>query len=277
MLSVAAAGTGDRTMQPKARRRVTEEEFRSLFKRGRPVRIATIAGLLDVGRASVSRLMRRHRTRTSINRDAAFCVLPEMCRFDAAGFCQLNGMLFFRNGTQADALVRCVTESEAGMTLPEINAFLNAKAAMQMLHLVRDRRLQRRSEDGQFVYFAADAARAAAQSARRQATVAAALIPTPAVSPEELLARESRDNLELLAKVLLLCLRHPGFSAKSVALSLARRGEQVCTAQVRDLFARFDLGKKTPDPAADTRCAGWRGGTGHTRLTARGGTGAGPE
>ena len=132
------------------------------------------------------------------------------------------------------------------MTLAEINAFLKAKAATQMLRLVRDGLLRReKAKAGQFVYFAADAVKAAAQkSRRRQAGPPAAGIAASTAPPEEQLARESRECLELLVKVLLVCLRHPGFSAKSVALALARRGEKVCTAQVRELSARFDFGKK---------------------------------
>jgi hypothetical protein len=59
------------------------------------------------------------------------------------------------------------------------------------------------------------------------------------------LAHESRENLELLVKVLLTCLRHPAFSAKAVALSLIRRGEKTCTAQVAELLRRFGAGGKT--------------------------------
>ena len=231
-------------MQHKPRRRISDEEFRALFKKGKPVRIAQIGSLLDVSRPSVSRLMKRHGTFTSINNDAAFCVLPDMCQFDEAGFCEVHGMLFFRDGTQVDALERCVTESKAGMTLPEINTIIKAKVSMQMLGLVRASRLQRRMVPGvaEYVYFSADEQRAELQLARR-------LEPTspksyPVLTDDELLAKESRDNLELLAKVLLTFLRTPGISAKSVALTMIRNGQQVCTAQVREMVDRFGLDKK---------------------------------
>lgn len=231
-------------MQPKARRRIADVDFKALFTKGRPVRIAQIAERLDVSRPSVSRLMRMHRTLTSINNDGAFCVLPDMCRFDDTGFCEIHGVLFCRDGSQIKALVRLVTESEAGMTLPEINTFIKVKVAMQMLGLVRDGRLQRRTVPGvsEFVYLAVDEQRATVQVTRR--LVLTQPQPRPTVKPEELLAGESRDGLELLAKVLMVCLRKPGIGAKSVALTMIRNGQNVCTAQVRDIFERFDLSKK---------------------------------
>jgi len=48
--------------------------------------------ILGVDRSTVPRQMRKHRTLTSINRNAAFCVLPAMCRSDEAGFCRFGAI-----------------------------------------------------------------------------------------------------------------------------------------------------------------------------------------
>jgi len=225
----------------KRSRRVSGEEFCSLFSRGKPVRILRIAEILGVDRSTVTRQMRRHGTLTSINRNAAFCVLPEMCRFDELGFCCFGETRFFRDGNQRDAICRLVIESGQGMALPAINAALGGKMAMQALLLVRDGRLQRRKYDGEFVYFAPDSGTSERQIEQREGEEEKAT----ALSPEEhlgqFLAEESRQSIELLLKVLMTCLRHPRFSAKSVALSLIRRGEQTSTEQVRELLERFAL------------------------------------
>ena len=224
-------------MQRRRYRRVSSEEFLSLFSRGRPVKIARIAKTLGVDPATGWRLMRKHGTFTSVNSNAGFCVLPEMCRFDTLGFCELGGVLFFRDGGQLEAIVQLVAGSEAGMTVSEVRAVMKVNVGMQMLRLVRDGQLRREGKPRTYVYAAADAQRATQQIARRQGTAAG----EQARTVGELLAEESRENLELLVNVLLTCLRHPQFSAKSVALSLIRRGEQTCTEQVRELFGRFGV------------------------------------
>ncbi len=226
-------------MKRQERRHITEEEFRGLFGAGRPVRIAGMAESLGVDRSTVTRLMRRHGTLTSINRDAAWCILPERCRFDRLGFWESRGVRFFRDGNQLDAIVRAVVGSDAGADLAGIGNAIGSRAAVQVLGLVRARRLQRETWDGRYVYFAADPGAADRQRACRRAAQNTAAAPVRDQTLAEVLARESRQTLELLVKVLLTCLHHPEFGAKNVALSLLRRGEKTCTAQVADLLRRF--------------------------------------
>jgi len=127
------------------------------------------------------------------------------------------------------------------MELSEINAAMGSKMAMQVLNLVRDERLQRRTCNARFVYFAADPGTSESQIRQREGGSRE----TGPLPPEErlgqFLAEESRESIELLVKVLVTCLRHPRFSAKSVALSLIRRGERTSSEQVRELFERFAL------------------------------------
>jgi len=228
-------------MKRQGHRHIPGEEFRGLFRRGKPVRISRIVEQLGVSRSTVTRQMRKHRTLTSINRNAAFCVLPEMCRFDELGFCRFEQTRFFRDGNQRDAISRLVAEGESGMTLPEINAAMGSKMAMQALNLVRDDRLQRRRCKSGFVYFAADAETSERQIGRREGTSERDGALSPEESLGQFLAEESGESIELLVKILMTCLRHPQFSAKSVALSLIRRGERTSTTQVRELFERFAL------------------------------------
>lgn len=231
-------------MGRQGHRHISGEEFRGLFGAGRAARIAALVQALGVSRTTVSRLLRRHGTLTSTNRDAAWCVLPESCRFDSLGFCEVDGALFFRDGNQLDAIVRVVGASAAGLDLPGIGAAIRSRAAVQVLVLVRAGRLQRETWGGHYVYFAADAGTADRQKACRRAAQAGPAAASPEASLAELLAGESRESLELLVKVLLTCLRHPQFKARSVALSLLRRGEKTCTAQVAELLRRFGAGGK---------------------------------
>ncbi len=231
-------------MQRAKRKHVTSEEFRALFSRGRPVRIARIRDMLGVHPTTAWRLMRRHQVYGSVSHNAGFCVLPEMCCFDRLGFWEHRGMLFFRDGSQLDAIVRLVGESEAGMELAEIRAAMKVEVGMQLLGLVREGRLRREGKPKAYVYLAGDEQRAAQQMARRHAALLNAAQDKAEQTLAQLLAEESHENLQLLVNVLLTCLRHPEFTAKSVALSLLRRGYRTCTAQVRELLDRFQVSKK---------------------------------
>jgi len=230
-------------MARRRRTNVASEEFCGLFSGRRPVKISRIMQSLGVCRATVTRQMRKHHTLTSINRNAAFCILSDMCRFDELGFYRAHGTVFFRDGNQLAAIVRFVTHSEAGRTLSEINAAIGSKTAVQALQLIRSGRLQRESWDSQYVYFSSEPDAGEGQRARRRALTEDNAA-SHQQSLQQLLAQESRESLQLLASVLLTYLRHPQFNAKSVALSLVRRGWRTCTEQVRELFERFDISKK---------------------------------
>ncbi|NQU21783.1 MAG: hypothetical protein HQ567_10915 [Candidatus Nealsonbacteria bacterium] len=231
-------------MQHTKRRRVTSEEFRALFSSGRPVKVACVRETLGVNRATVWRLMRRHGGRRSVNHNKAFCALPEMCRFDSLGFCELRGIVFFRDGGQLAAIVRLVMRSEAGMSLTHLHDVMKVDVAMQVLRLVREGRLQRKGKPREYVYVAADEQVAAQQLARRHSALQNAEKGKARQTLVEQLAEESREDLQLLVSVLLTCLRHPQFNAKSVALSLLRRGCRTCTEQVGELFERFEIARK---------------------------------
>lgn len=222
---------------------VSSDEFRNLFPHGKAIRIADIAGKLGVDRSTVTRQMRKHRTYTCVNCNAAFCVLPDACAFDALGFCSIGPALFFRDGNQLDAIVRLVENSDQGMDLAALNEIFGVKVAVQTLKLVKAKRLQRRKLQGRYVYFAAAEATAASQFEQRQGPAATNKVDVQA-TVNELLGAESHETLELLVKILLTCLHHPDFNAKSVALSLIRRGEQTYTKQVQQLLDTFARGKK---------------------------------
>ena len=213
-----------------------DTRFEALFEGGRPVEISQIAEALGIGRATVSRLMRRHCTHTCVNQRGAYCVLPAMLGFDRMGFCRIGDLLFYRGGNQLAALVHYVEQSGSGLGLSECKAFFGANVTKQLLALVRVGRLRREREEGRFVYYAADERHCERQRAARQRHGDAE---TGAEGLLDALAREDRAGLELLVKVLLTVLAHPQFSAKSVALSLIRRGHDTCTEQVRGLMERF--------------------------------------
>jgi len=222
-------------------RHIRDDEFRKLFESAQPVRISEIMRRLGTSRATVTRLLARHHAYTSVNGGGFHCVLPSMCRFDPEGFCRIGGFLFFRHGNQRQAVCGYVEGSEAGVPAAQATEFFGVSMAMQLLRLSREGRLWREKRDGVFVYFSADETRRAEQRRRRQR---AEQDQTAQLTVTEMLVREDRESLELLVKVLLTCLAHPEFSAKSVALSLARRGESVCTAWVREMFERFDIAKR---------------------------------
>ncbi len=222
-------------------RRARDKMFKELFASGVPVRVSEIRSRLGISRATGTRLMARHGTYTCVNGGGIHCVLRSMCRFDQNGFCRINGFLFFRDGNQRDALCHVIGVSEAGLKAAEINEFFGGSMTMQLLRLSREGRLRRERLEGVFTYFSADEARYRQQHGCRQHTETDE---SARLTVTEMLVREDRESLELLVKVLLTCLAHPQFNAKSIALSLARRGESVCTSWVKEKFEQFDIVKK---------------------------------
>lgn len=220
---------------------IGHEAFAKLFASGKPVRISEIGSRLGTSRTTAARLMARHGTYTCVNNGGYHCVLSSMCRFDENGFCRIGKFLFFRDGNQRDAVCRCIESSEAGMDAGEIGEFFGVGMAMQLLRLSREERVRREKLKGVFVYFSADDKQCARQLERRRK---GGSTEEARQTVAEMLVGKDRESLELLVKVLLTCLTHPEFSAKSVALSLARRGESICTAQVKRMFEQFDLAKK---------------------------------
>ncbi len=222
-------------------RQVPEDEFRGLFSSARPVRIGEIGGLLGIARPTVSNLMKRHGTLTSVNSGGEHCQLSRLCRFDELGFARVGKMLFFRDGNQLAAIVRLVESSEKGLTLPEINEFFGVKVPMQLLKLSREGRLMRLEMSEGLVYFASDEVVAARQGQARRGKA-----PTEAETPSlaERLSAESREELESLSLVLLSLVKKPASSIKGIALSLQRQGKKITTEQVRAMFSRFDIAKK---------------------------------
>jgi len=231
-------------MQPTKRGRVTGEEFQALFSRGRSVRIAHISEMLGVHPTTAWRLMKRHQLYRSVSHNAGFCALPRMCRFDGLGFWEHRGILFFRDGDQLEAIIRLVEQSEAGMQLAEVRAAMKVDVGMQLLRLVRKGRLRREGKPREYVYLAGDEQKAARQMDHRRIALLNAAQDQAEKSLAQVLAEESRENLQLLVNVLLTCLRHPEFTAKGVALSLLRRGYRTCAVQVRELLDRFQVSKK---------------------------------
>lgn len=225
--------------------KATDRDFKDLFRSGKPFRIADIATRLRTSRATARRCMARHGTFTSVNGGGRHCALPSMCRFDPGGFCRIGELLFFRDGNQQDAVCRYVDLSEGGVKAADASEFFGVSMTMQLLRLSRIGRLRRETRGGSLVYFSASDERCAEQHGHRRRTEAER---GARLTVGEMLAGKDRESLELLVKVLLTCLAHPGFSAKSIALSLVRRGESVCAAQVRMMFEQFGLVKKTSDP-----------------------------
>lgn len=224
------------------KRSVRDEAFKELFADRKPVKISEIRSRLGLSRSTATRLMARHGTSTCVNGGGLHCVLRSMCRFDQNGFCRINGFLFFRDGNQRDAMCHVVGVSEAGLKAAEVNEFFGVSMTMQLLRLSREGRLRRERREGVFTYFSADEARYAEQHRCRQH---AEEDESARLTMAEILVKEDRASLELLVKVLLTCLAHPQFNAKSVALSLARKGESISTAWVRKKFEQFDIVKKS--------------------------------
>jgi hypothetical protein len=143
---------------------------------------------------------------------------------------RFEGIGFSRDGTLKATVRRLVETSEAGRTQHDLQLRLGARVHNPLLDLVEGRRLRRDSVEGEYVYLAADRARARAQMARRRAPPATALAPA--------------IEIEVLLEVIHGA-RVPPPQAAPIAARLAARGIVVAVADVAAVLERHGL-KKTP-------------------------------
>lgn len=163
--------------------------------------------------------------------------IPE---FDQDGLWQHQGVLFSRDGTLKDTVVRLVETADAGRLHRELEQLLRLRVHNTLGDLVRCRRIGREPFQGAFLYLGADRARAAIQRECRAAMAVEAADPDPSLV------------LEILLEVI-----HGSVvqaDAGQVHARLAARGVVATVAQVQEVFRRHDVQKKTvPSPSRRSR------------------------
>ena len=214
----------------------SDRELKEFFEDQKPHSVEEIKEHFKISKIVVYREMKGINAMPAINK-TAFFLLSGSKRPDRNGFVKIDDMVFFSGGNLMQALICVVTKSNSGMTAKELQKLVGTRAKGQLLSLVKRNKLYRHKFAGEYYYFSTDK-----ETRTRQLEVRERLL----AKPDHRLRLEQAESLplELVVKILVTFVRNPDFSAKSIALSLVRRGENVRTHMVKSVFVKYDLCKK---------------------------------
>jgi predicted house-cleaning noncanonical NTP pyrophosphatase (MazG superfamily) len=194
-----------------------------------------------LGHGAVKANFNKLGTLTSFNCKGQYYILPEEHSFDESGLLFIGDAGFFKGGNLLAAICHLVEISDSGLGARELDKMLKTSTHSQLPKLYRSGRLQRelagdRAGHG-YIYFSLEKTRFEAQHA---AYFSVKEEVQDVVEAEEIVPEELPDVVE----VLLTLISHPDFSAKSIALSLQRRGRKVSFDFVQRTFLQYGLSKK---------------------------------
>jgi hypothetical protein len=208
--------------------------MRARFEKHPIADLASLRRTLHASSRTVFRTLKRVGYHSSYSHAGGYYTLVGVPSFDAHGvwFCQDVG--FSTHGTLRATVELLVKEAPAGHTHEELRVVLRLRVHDTLRSLVEAGRIARERVQSLYVYVSPLPDTAQAQLARRRA-----LEVQPAGPPA--LPLDSARVID----VLLAVIRMPRASARRVAADLRARGFGVADAQVEDVFARYELGKKT--------------------------------
>ena len=211
-----------------------------VLRRWRRQKVITLTQLCQGLQASVRTVRRRLKewqALASFNHNSRFYTLPELPQFDERGLWFYRDIGFSRQGHLPQTIVALVRQSPAGLTAAQLGQYLHLDPRSFLWQFHEPPALQREKHQGHFVYFAAEAAVAAAQKAARSAALPQTQLPSPA---------------EAIA-ILVLAIQPPRCSPQELCARLRPTHPQLTPAAIGALFAHHGLTlKKTPPRPGST-------------------------
>lgn len=189
-----------------------------------------------VTRSTAFRYLRDERFLTSVNNKGQYHIEITGINFNQYGLYKKNGMIFSKYGNLLQTVVALISNSPEGMKASEVSRLVGTNAYTQCQALCRDKLISRQKAGRGYCYFSADAA-----VKKQQLNVKQAITPFEINSA---LKHESTESLYEIIKILVTYARNPGFSPKSIALSLTRSGTRITTEKVRLIFEQYEIAKK---------------------------------
>ena len=219
------------------------DDIRKFIQKQPVCRISDILEKFKLTQSRVSQYLTELRVLRSYNHKRKYCIFPQGRKFDERGLLFIGEVSFFEGGKLLDAICHLVQDSPAGLGARELDKILKTTTHSQLPTLFRNGRLQRDSAEDRpgnaFIYFSPDRAKSELQ---RKALAESKEEPAEVeeINQEPLTAEQLPDAIE----VLLTLIKHPDFSAKSISLSLQRRGKLIGQDFVTKAFQQYGLSKK---------------------------------
>lgn len=208
--------------------------LRARFEKHPVADLASLRRTLHASRRTVFRALKKVGYHSSYSHAGGYYTLASVPSFDAQGvwFCQDVG--FSVHGTLRATIEVLVKKAPAGHTHEELQVILRLRVHDTLRSLVEGSLIAREPVQSVYVYVSPLPDTAQAQLARRRA-----LEVKPAGPPAPPL------DAARVIDVLLAVIHAPRANARRIAADLRARGLGVTDAQVEDVFARYELGKKT--------------------------------
>ena len=123
------------------------------------------------------------------------------------------------------------------MPASELEKIVKTNAKVQLLNLVKSGELTRQKTGGEYHYFSSSKERAMLQQREYEKL---------SENSKKKLSMEKVQSVpfSLVVQILIVFIKNPEFSPKSIALSLSRRGMDMTTEKVKAVFEKYDLAKK---------------------------------
>lgn len=209
-----------------------------LFRRQPVADLAALRSALGTtSRTTVFRALSAVGYLTSYSHAGRYYTLEDVPRFDEDGLWAHGGVLFSRDRTLRQTVVRMVDDSPAGHTHAELQARLRLRVHDTLLALVEERLVGRVVLEQLFLYVSADKRRAATQGASRMQ------LARDAASPRKDKDLEPAVVIEVLSEVIHGTVVR--LDARDVAARLVVRGVVVTATQVEQVFLLHGVRKKT--------------------------------
>jgi hypothetical protein len=196
----------------------------------------------SISRASGVIYLRKIGALTSFNCDKQgkhLYILPQHYQFDHNDMLFLGEVGFFKGGNLLKAICHLVENSPAGMGARELDKILKTTTHSQLPGLFRRGLLLREKAEKRagnaYFYFSANPQKSELQ---REAYF------NPPEEEKKQAVEIGAGELPDVIETLLTIINHPDFSAKSVVISLKRRGKTVSRDLVDRVFSKYLLGKK---------------------------------
>lgn len=157
-----------------ARTQFGEEVLGSFLRKHQ---IATLAELKRaLGSSATMTVFRKLRAlgyRSSFSHRGKYYTLADIPQFDEQGLWSYRAVWFSRDGNLLTTTQRLVEDARAGLTASELRALLAVEVKEPLLHLYRQRRIEREEIDDVYVYLSRDRGRRQNQRMHRQERQAA--------------------------------------------------------------------------------------------------------
>ena len=191
------------------------------------------SALANASRSTTFRYLEEVPYRSSYNHNGRYYTLHDRAKYDRWGLYSVGDVHFSIDATLKATVTRLVRDSEAGCTQKELQELLRVRVQLFVLAAFREGLIDREAIAARlYLYLHTAPEIRAAQLQRRQ----------------ERIALSERQGVELddevIIRVLLVLLRHPGSQSSDVVRRLKGRPPPITRLQVDSVFVRFGLGEK---------------------------------